>query len=123
MSLWHAQSGPRSKDTGKFRSRASLGTDQLAGKTHRGWSYHFTSHQAGISIKRTSFHVSISDPQGNRVEYLRGFSSMERAGVAAREWIDEILKKLEQAAASRGLGKIPALPTEPTQEKGPAQEK
>lgn len=117
MSLWHAQSGPRSNDTGKFRTRAPLGANQQAGKVHRGWSYNFTSHQTGISVKRMNFHVSISDPQGNRVEYLRGFSSMERAGVAACEWIDQILKKLELAAASRGLGKIPSLPAEPTQEK------
>jgi len=122
MSLWHAQSGPRSKDSGKFRSRKTLGTEKLAEKTHQGWSYHFTSHQAGISVKRTSYHVSISDPQGNRVEYLRGFSSMERAGTAARQWIDGMLKKLEQAAAARGLGRIPSLPTEPIQEK-PTQEK
>jgi len=124
MSLYYAHSGPRSKDSGKFRPRVKLGTDQQAGEeSHRGWFYSFISHQAGISIKRTSFNVSISDPQGNRVEYLRGFSSMERAGAAACEWIDEVVKKIELAAIARGLGRIPTLPNEPTQENPVSQEK
>jgi len=117
MSLWYTQSSPRSKESGKFRQRVKLGTDQQTGESYRGWSYSYINHQTGISVKRTSFNVSISDPQGNRVEYLRGFSSMERAGAAAREWIDEVVKKIELAAIARGLGRIPTLPIEPIQEK------
>jgi len=113
MSLWYTQSSPRSKESGKFRPRAKFGIDQQAGKSHRGWSYSLISHQMGISVKRTSYNVSISDPQGNRVEYLRGFSSITQAEVAACEWIDEVVKKIDLAAMSRGLGKIPSMPSEP----------
>jgi len=123
MSLWHAQNRSRSKDTGKFRSYARIGTAQHIGKTYRSWSYEFSSHQTGFSVKRTSFSVSIADPNGNQVEYLREFTSIERADVAAREWIDGILKRMERVAISRGLGKIPTIPAEPHSQEKPTQEK
>lgn len=112
MSLWYAQSGPRSHDTGKFRSHKQVGTEKSAGGKHRGWSYHFVSHQTGSNIRRSSFSASIVDPYGNRVEYLRGFASLDQAAVAAREWIDALLNKMmRRTAPGRGVGTIPAAPT------------
>ena len=97
MSLWYAQNRRRSRDTGKFRSLARAGLEKTPGGNHRGWSYHFICHQTGASVRRTSYCVSISDPYGNRAAYLRGFSSPEKAGAAARDWIDALLRKMEQA--------------------------
>ena len=113
MSIWHAQSRSRKHDSGKFHSYARIGTSQHAGKEHRGWSYEFNSHEAGLSVKRTSYSVSIFDTNGNQVEYLRDFMSIEQADRAAREWIDGILKRIERVASNRGLGKIPAVPPAP----------
>ena len=65
------------------------------------------------SVRRTSYSVSITDPYGNRVEYLRDFSSVDVAGAAAREWIDELLSKMLPAATGEGIGTIPSMPAEP----------
>jgi len=100
MSLWYAQSGPRSRDTGKFRSHARIGTEKSSGGGHRGWSYHLVCHQTGASVRRVNYCVSITDPNGNRAEYLRGFSSAEKAGAAARDWIDALLNKMQRTKSS-----------------------
>ena len=123
MSLWYAQSGPRSNDTGKFRSRARVGTESSGYGEHRGWSYHFVSHQTGTSVKRTSYSVSITDPYGNRVEYLRGFSRVDQAASAARDWIDALLRKMQPTASTAEIGTIPAVPETPVPKKSVPQEK
>ena len=123
MSLWYAQSGPRSNDTGKFRSRTRVGTEKSSGGEHRGWSYHFVSHQTGTSVKRTSYSVSITDPYGNRVEYLRGFSSVDQAVIAARDWIDALLRKMMPTATAAEIGTIPTVPETPLPKNSVPQEK
>ncbi len=126
--MWYVQGARRVKDNGKFQSYSQTGTAKHAGEEYRDWSYRFVSHQTGTSIRRTNYHVSIADSAGNQVEYLRGFHNLESARAAAREWIDQILKKIEEVRAGRYLGTIPALPEDPlTQEDIPqaniAQEK
>lgn len=113
MSLWYARSRSRSVDSGKFRTQRMSGTEKSVGGQHRGWSYRFVSHQAGASVRRESYSVSIVDPYGNRVEYLRGFGSLERAAGAAREWIDALLQKMAPLTATHGaaIGSIPAPPS------------
>jgi len=93
MSLWYAQNRRRSRETGKFRSQKRAGLEKSPGGNYRGWSYQFVYHQTGVSVRRTSYCVSITDPNGKRAEYLRGFSSPEQAGAAARAWIDAMLSQ------------------------------
>jgi len=94
MSVWYAQNRDRSRDSGKFRQRAQTGLRKTAGGKHRGWSYEFVLHMTGSSVRRETCSVAICDPYGNRVDYLRGFTNLERAGSAAREWIDKMLAKM-----------------------------
>ena len=118
MSLWYAQSGPRSNDTGQFRSRARLGTQKQAGQQYRSWYYDFVSQETGTTIKRTSYSVTISDSQRNRAEHLQGFSSLDQARKAAIEWIDQMWERVRRNSLSGNLGSIPPLPKdEQAQEK------
>lgn len=105
---WYARTGPRRKESGKFKSHSHLGTAQSAGGQHRGWHFDFVAHQTGSGVRRTRYAVSISDPNKNRVEYLRDFSNIGQATDAAKEWIDRTLGLL-----------IPALPIDavPTRER------
>ncbi len=91
MVLWYSRGSTR--DTGKFRAQKRMGVAASSGDTYREWSYEFVQHQRGSTVRRTYFSVSIRDPNGNRAEYLRDFSSLEKAAVAAREWIDDVLKR------------------------------
>jgi len=108
MSLWYANSSPRYIDSGKFRQRARTGLTRTGHTQHQGWSYHFTSHETGTSIKRTSYSVSIMDPNNHQAEYLRGYSSIEQASQAAQDWIDQTIKKMEYL--QNPLGSIPKFP-------------
>lgn len=111
MSLWYAQNRRRKPDTGKFRSQARPGTEKSSGGRHGGWSYHFVSHQAGTSVSRVTYSVSILDRSGNRAGYLRDFSSIERATGAAHAWIDQRTKRVTPAAAvPKTIGTVPTLP-------------
>lgn len=115
MALWYTSSGrPRYADDGKFHQRAKTGLSQLAQVEHRGWSYQFTSHQIGTSVRRTSYSVTIADPDGHRAEYLRGFSSLDQASEAAREWIDQIAAKINTRFQIAPLGNIPKFPNAAT---------
>lgn len=110
MSLWYAQNR-RPHDTGKFRSHARPGPEKLSGGRHGGWLYHFVSHQAGTSVRRVTYSVSILDRNGNRAGYLRDFSSLERATEAAHAWIDQRTKRFTPAAAvPKTIGSVPTLP-------------
>ena len=60
--MWYAQSGPRSKDTGKFHTRKPGGTEKHGGEKYRDWSYEFVRNQTGTSVKRINYHVTIIDP-------------------------------------------------------------
>ena len=129
MSLWSSLRSRRNNETGKFRSRARLGTEKSPSGQHRGWSYQFVIHQTGTSVRRTIYSVSISDPHQNRLAYLRDFSSMEQAATAARAWIDCRLKRILPRSSAGAIGTIPAPPSQqsPSQEnpvqENPAQEK
>jgi hypothetical protein len=113
MSLWCAQNGRRARETGKFRTRARLGTAKTHGEGYRDWSYHFVSHSTGTSIRRTTYSVAILDPYQNRIAYLRDFSNIEQAAKAAREWIDLRLSRIWPKTLA-DLGTIPALPAAET---------
>ncbi len=114
---WYAHSGPRRSETGKFRSQAKLGTEKSAGGTYRDWFYSFVAHQTGSGVRRTRFAVSIRDPHKNRVAYLRDFSCLNLATVAAEQWIDQQLThdRTEPRLGSTPLfgevGTIPPLPS------------
>ena len=110
MSLWFSQSGRRECESGKFRSRAPLGTVRTTGEEYRDWSFDFVSHTSGASIQRTTYSVSISDPKRHRVAYLRDFPNLKQAAVAARRWIDTRLTR-NWPTMPVDLGTIPALPT------------
>ncbi len=110
MSLWYSRSATRYQDKGKFHQRARTGLTRSGQSEHRGWLYHFTSHQTGMSVRRTSYSVTITDPFHNRVEYLRGFSSLEQATAAAHEWIDEVVAKKGLGKLGTPLGDIPKFP-------------
>ena len=111
MTLWYANnSGPRYADKGKFHRRPKTGIAPLESEVHRGWSYQFTTHQIGTSVRRKTYSATIFDTDGHRVEHLRGFSSLEQAGTAAREWIDRILAKINKRVQVTPLGNIPKLP-------------
>jgi hypothetical protein len=123
MSLWCSQSGRRRNETGKFRTRARLGTVMTPGAEYRDWFYSFVSHSTGTSIRRTTYNVAILDPYQNRIAYLRDFSSIDQAAHAAREWIDHRLSLLGLNMPA-DLGTIPALPAAETPaQKNPTQEK
>ena len=110
MSLYHARRGSYSNDTGKFRPQARIGGKKSAGGEYRGWYYDFVSHQSGSSVRRTSYSVSISDWQHNRVEYLCGFSSLDQASKAAQELIDQKLSRLTPTLPAGQVGSIPTVP-------------
>jgi hypothetical protein len=116
--MWCSNNGRRTSETGKFRTRARLGTVKTPGGEHRDWSYRFISHSTGASIRRSTFNVTILDPYQNQVAYLRNFPNIEQAAKAAREWIDQRLSRLWPKTLA-DLGKIPAVP----EAKTPAQEK
>ena len=110
MSLWYAQSGPRSRDLGKFHTRSPLGTTNSGAGKHRGWNYEIIAHQTGTSVRRTSYNVAISDQHRARMEYLRGFGSAQKAIVAAEEWIEAAQARLLRSMPAGEIGTIPALP-------------
>jgi hypothetical protein len=124
MALWYANSGsPRYADKGKFQQRAKTGLSQLAEVNYRDWFYQFTSHQTGTSVRRTTYSVAIADPNGHRAEYLRGFSNLDQAGNAARDWIDEIIVKINKRLQITPLGNIPKYPNAAANQENTIQEK
>ncbi len=110
MSLWFNHCSPRHKDKGKFLHQARTGMTSSGNDTHRGWTYHFTNHQTGTSVKRTTYGVSIADPHSSRVEYLRGFSNLDQAASAACKWIDLMFEKMGEPLPNAALGNIPKFP-------------
>lgn len=110
---WYARTGPRKKETGKFHAHAHLGMTTSSGGQYRGWRFDFVAHQTGSGVRRTLYAVSISDPNKNRVEYLRDFSSIHQATNAAQQWIDRTLGLGLPKPSAGVLGTIPALPTDP----------
>jgi len=110
MSLWFAQNSRPGRDSGKFRTRARLGTARSSDETYRDWSFHLISHNTGSSVRRTTYSVSISDPARNRIAYLRDFPNVEQATTAARTWIDRRLSRNWRRVPAE-LGTIPAVPS------------
>lgn len=106
---WYTHSGPRRKQHGKFQSQAKLGTEHAEGSQHRGWHYSFVMHQTGSGVKRTRYAVSISDPQHNRVAYLRDCSSIQQAAEAAKHWIDTTLSRIAANQLAGDVGALPAI--------------
>ena len=96
---WYAHS-KRNRDSGKFRHLRRAGTEKSSAGSYRGWNYELIRHETGSSIRRPRFSASVRDPHGHRAQYLRDFSSAEQAGSAAREWIDEVLRKMEAPSVS-----------------------
>jgi hypothetical protein len=124
MTLWYANSnGPRYADKGKFHQHAKTGVSNLDQVEHQGWSYQFTSHQTGASVRRTSYSATIANPDGHRVEHLRGFSNLDQAGEAAREWIDKIIAKINKRLQITPLGNIPKYPNAAVNREKTNQEK
>jgi len=127
MSLWYSRAGSRSKDNGKFRRHPAMGGLRSPASTageHQGWYYDIIVHQTGASIRRTSYNASISDNNHHRVEYLRGFSSAAQATEAAKRWIEATLHRMQLISQRGHIGRIPALPTTPSEQATPtAQEK
>ena len=109
---WYARTGPRKKESGKFRSHALMGPTTSSGQQYRGWQFEFIAHQTGTGISRTRYAVSIRDPQQNRVEYLRDFSSRQQATQVAQQWVDRTLSASLTQPKS-GIGTIPDLPAAP----------
>ncbi len=107
---WYARTGPRKKETGKFRSYAQTGIEKSTGEPYRGWSFSFVTHQTGSSVRRKRYAVAICDPHKNRAAYLRDFSSLQQATTAAKAWIDQTLSLKLAESNSGALGTIPALP-------------
>ena len=115
---WIASTGPRRRESAKFRSYAHMGTETSASGHYRDWSYTFVTHQTGNQVRRTRYAVSICDPHHNRVKYLRDFSNVEQATAAAKECIDELLSLRLPQQKPGDVGTIPALPpAAATQEK------
>lgn len=111
---WYAHSGPRSHSSAKFRSYTKMGTEKHStGGRYRDWQYSFVAHQTGSGVRRTRYAVTISDPHGNHVEYLRDFSSIDQATSAAQQWIDRKLNWKLADALPAEVGTIPALPASP----------
>ncbi len=108
---WYAQTGPRRKPYGKFRSQAKLGTETAAGAQYRGWHYSFVAHSTGSGVQRTRYAVSIRDGNQNRVAYLRDCASIPQATEAAKRWIDDTMSRIAKRRAESGLGTIPKLPS------------
>ena len=107
---WHARNRVGKKDSGKFRHHAHLGTQKSVGGQYREWHYSFVTHQTGSGVRRTRYAVTICDPKGHRAEYLRDFSSIQQATVAAQQWIDQKLS-FDPLDLRPGLvGTIPSLP-------------
>lgn len=111
---WYARSGPRRKESGKFRSHAQLGTAKTTGDQYRGWSYSFIAHQTGSGVSRTLYAVSICDPYGNRVDYLRDFPNIQQATKAAHQRIDRTVGQSLVTAKPGAVGTIPTVPTAQT---------
>ena len=118
---WHAHAGSRFKETGKFRSHAKMGTQKSAVEEYREWHFSLIAHQTGSGVRRICYAVSISDPHHYQVEYLRDFSSIQRAKEAAQEWIDRRIRLLLANQQPGVIGRIPSLPIAP--ENPNAQEK
>jgi len=106
-----ANSGPRGKVSAKFRPYSKMGLEKSTGGQYRDWHYSFVAHQTGSGVRRTRYAVSISDPNKNRVEYLRDFSSLEQATTAAKQWIDQKANWIQANALPRAVGTIPTPPT------------
>ncbi len=106
---WYAQSGPRRSGTGKFRTHSQMGPEKSASGVYRDWSYTFVAHQTGSSVRRMRYAVSICDPQQCRVKYLRDFSNLEQATLAAKECIDQLLEARLTRQVPGNVGTIPPL--------------
>ena len=109
---WYAQSGPRSKDLGKFRSRSLANAEKSTDGQHRGWRYTLVARQTGTSVRRTCYSVSILDTNGNQAAHLRDFSSAAQAISGAHDWIDNTLSLSLTTARPGEVGTIPALPSQ-----------
>jgi len=107
---WYAHTGPRKKQSGKFRSYSQTGLEKGTGQQYRGWSFSFVTHQTGSSVRRSLTSVSICDPSKNRVAYLRDFPSIQQAASAAQEWVDHALRVSLATTTPKDVGTIPALP-------------
>ena len=108
---WGARGG-RKADDGKFRSRPKMGLQQQTGGVYRDWTLQLVFQKTGTAVRRQVVHVAIHDPHGNRIEYLRDFSSVDQATRAGREWIDARLEKLSKQRYRGGIGTVPRLPTQ-----------
>ena len=95
------------RDQGKFHSLTRLGAARTGSQLYHGWSYDLINHMSGAYVKQAYYHVAIRDPHGNRVAYLRDFSSINLAMQGAREWIDEKLRGTRNFTSRDGIGTIP----------------
>lgn len=99
--LWGQHNRGAKDNDGRFRPRPKMGMPQPAESTYREWSFHLVHHKSGAAVTRSTYHVGIDDPHGNRIAYLRDFPSMETATRAAREWVDERIRKIERLNTTR----------------------
>jgi hypothetical protein len=107
---WYARSGPRTRETGKFRAHSQLGTTKSHGEAYRNWSYHLVAHQTGSGVRRTKYSVSVCDPNHQRAAYLQDFCNLQQATTAAQQWIDQQLGRTLPAQQPGAVGTIPAAP-------------
>ena len=112
--LWGQNNRGRKGGDGRFRPRPRMGLPQRTPASYRGWSFHLVEHQSGTVVKRTTYHIGIEDPHGNRIAFLRDFSSLQNATQAAEHWIDERLRMLDRL---RGKNAQDSSPESPAQEK------
>lgn len=96
MALWYHARPRNPNPTGKFLHHRGIGLEHTGSKQHRGWSYQLIQHRTGSTVSRTLYNVAISGAENSakkkrQAGYLQGFQTAERAGQAAREWIDREL--------------------------------
>lgn len=79
-------------DSGKLRRVASPGVQQFSGLTHHDFRFYISRRTVGMTIKRTSYSVSIDWPEGGQAAFLADLPTLAAARQAAEAWIDAHVK-------------------------------
>jgi hypothetical protein len=74
--------------TGKMRRVPAAGVRRFSEQVHRGYRYQIGRRVLGVTVKRATYSVAISHPEGGHAAFLSDLADFQAARQAAEKWID-----------------------------------
>lgn len=114
-------SKPReANESGKFAKVAVAGVHRIDNHGYKSHTCEISSRQVGVTVKRTTYSVSIFGETGEQLTFLADLPSSHAAKKAAEEWIDLEIRR--RAIVQLHLQRVPKpkhKPSTPAQTRKP----